>query len=322
MTASTSTPPAVAAAAANPGILPGFGGVFRKEVIEWLQRVASVDHADREHVVHDPTAMNAWIQDTLAPIDPVPPPVLDPFTNVAAGVSAQMFVVIAIFVTMSLIVGERESGTLAWTASKPVSRGAIWLAKWTSATGILWLLGVILPLVATAILVTVIYGPLPGAGTSLPSALAGDRAVCGDWPAASTVRDDRPWPRGIRRPHRADDHRRRGSDRGLPADVDPWMVARGGHWAGAGRCHLGQLERRWWRWSPSRSGGWSAWNSDPGCELTLRPRRSMPAPDDEDSDASRTTQVAMVGLSQPEPDVRVSPSQHRAPPGRRLSAPR
>ena len=72
-----------------------------------------------------------------------------------------MFVVIAIFVTMSLIVGERESGTLAWTASKPVSRGAIWLAKWTSATGILWLLGVILPLVATAILVTVIYGPLP-----------------------------------------------------------------------------------------------------------------------------------------------------------------
>ena len=108
-----------------------------------------------------------------------------------------MFVVIAIFVTMSLIVGERESGTLAWTASKPVSRGAIWLAKWTSATGILWLLGVILPLVATAILVTVIYGPLRWCRySSLPSALAGDRAVCGDWPGSFDCADEPwPWPR-------------------------------------------------------------------------------------------------------------------------------
>ena len=53
MTASTSTPPAVAAAAANPGILPGFGGVFRGGH-RVAPRVASVDHADREHVVHDP----------------------------------------------------------------------------------------------------------------------------------------------------------------------------------------------------------------------------------------------------------------------------
>ena len=31
---------------------------------------------------------------------------------------------------MSLLVAERDRGTLAWVASKPVSRGAIWLSKW------------------------------------------------------------------------------------------------------------------------------------------------------------------------------------------------
>ena len=106
-----------------------------------------------------------------------------------------MFVVIAIFVTMSLIVGERESGTLAWTASKPVSRGAIWLAKWTSATGILWLLGVILPLVATAILVTVLWAATGGAGTHhCRRRWAGDRAVCGDWPGSFDCADEAKWP--------------------------------------------------------------------------------------------------------------------------------
>ena len=81
MTASTSTPPAVAAAAANPGILPGFGGVFRKEVIEWLRGWRAWITLIVSTLFMTLTAMNAWIQDTLAPIDPVPPPVLDPFTT-------------------------------------------------------------------------------------------------------------------------------------------------------------------------------------------------------------------------------------------------
>ena len=75
--------------------------------------------------------------------------------------SAQLFVVIAIFVVMSLLVAERESGTLAWTASKPVSRSAIWLAKATAASAMLWLLGVIVPMSVTVVLVLALYGPLP-----------------------------------------------------------------------------------------------------------------------------------------------------------------
>ena len=50
---------------------------------------------------------------------------------------SQIFVVAAIFAVASLIVHERDTGTLAWVASKPVSRGSIWLSKWISSTAIL-----------------------------------------------------------------------------------------------------------------------------------------------------------------------------------------
>jgi ABC-type transport system involved in multi-copper enzyme maturation permease subunit len=50
------------------------------------------------------------------------------------------------------------SGTLAWVASKPVSRGSIWLSKWFSATVMLAITAAIVPLVLTVAAVTVMYG--------------------------------------------------------------------------------------------------------------------------------------------------------------------
>jgi ABC-type transport system involved in multi-copper enzyme maturation permease subunit len=76
-------------------------------------------------------------------------------------VSSQIFAVAAIFAVMSLIIGERESGTLAWTASKPVSRSAIWLAKFAVAIAVLWIAAGLVPLAATVALVVALYGPLP-----------------------------------------------------------------------------------------------------------------------------------------------------------------
>ena len=76
-------------------------------------------------------------------------------------VGAQVFVLAAIFAVGSLIVAERHAGTLARVASKPVSRSAIWLAKWASSTGMLALAAVVLPLAATVAVVVVLYGAPP-----------------------------------------------------------------------------------------------------------------------------------------------------------------
>jgi len=84
-----------------------------------------------------------------------------PVDNLLVSVSAQIFVVAAIFVAGSLMAREREAGTLAWVASKPVTRASIWTSKFVSATGMLALVAGIVPLAATVVLVTVLYGAPP-----------------------------------------------------------------------------------------------------------------------------------------------------------------
>jgi ABC-type transport system involved in multi-copper enzyme maturation permease subunit len=143
--------------------LPGFSGLLRKELLEWRRgfRVWIVLAVSVAFMVL--TALNAWLQVTLAESQgiEIPPPSLDPMANLMAAVSTQIFVVVAIFAVMSLLITERESGTLAWTASKPVSRSGIWLAKWLSSTGILWVAAAIVPLLATVAIVYALYGPVP-----------------------------------------------------------------------------------------------------------------------------------------------------------------
>jgi ABC-type transport system involved in multi-copper enzyme maturation permease subunit len=162
MTAAVSTPPA-ASRPAPIGRLPGFGRLVSKELLEWRRgkRAWVVLLVSTSFMAL--AAMSAWINNELAPLqpEPVPLPSLDPFVNLAAAVSSQIFVIVAVFATMSLLVAERESGTLSWTASKPVSRGAIWLAKWASASGILWLLAGLVPLAATVAVVLWLYGSPP-----------------------------------------------------------------------------------------------------------------------------------------------------------------
>jgi ABC-2 type transport system permease protein len=83
---------------------------------------------------------------------------LDPMTNFLAAVSTQIFVVAAIFAAMSLLVTERERGTLSWVASKPVSRGSIWHAKLVAAAIVVSVVAGIVPMAATFGLVAVLYG--------------------------------------------------------------------------------------------------------------------------------------------------------------------
>jgi ABC-type transport system involved in multi-copper enzyme maturation permease subunit len=165
MTASITTPRSDAAVGGSElGILPGFGGLLRKELTEWRRArrtwVVFVISAAFMALV----AMNAWLQVTFADgtgTDPVPAAALDPMMNLATAVSSQIFLIAAIFAVIALITAERESGTLAWTASKPVSRSAIWLAKFAAATLVLWAVAAVVPLTITAALIVALYGPLP-----------------------------------------------------------------------------------------------------------------------------------------------------------------
>jgi ABC-2 type transport system permease protein len=76
-------------------------------------------------------------------------------------VSGQVFVLATIFAVASLLVAERDSGTLAWVASKPVTRSSIWLSKWISASAILVVAAGLIPLALTVALVVVLYGVPP-----------------------------------------------------------------------------------------------------------------------------------------------------------------
>jgi ABC-type transport system involved in multi-copper enzyme maturation permease subunit len=162
MTVAVSTPP-VASRPAPIGRLPGFGRLVAKELLEWRRGKRAWVVLLVSTAFMALAATNAWINNELAPLqpEPTPPPNLDPFINLAGAVSSQIFVIVAVFATMSLLVAEREQGTLSWTASKPVSRGAIWLSKWASASGILWLLAGLVPLAATVAVVLGLYGTPP-----------------------------------------------------------------------------------------------------------------------------------------------------------------
>jgi ABC-type transport system involved in multi-copper enzyme maturation permease subunit len=145
------------------GFLPGIGSLVRKELTEWRR-------ARRTPVIVVASALflmlgslNSWLLRQLPrdAADSKALPSLDPLSNLAGPVSAHVFVVIAVFAVMALMSAERESGTLAWTASKPVSRSAIWLSKLATATGVLWLTAGVLPLAASIVVVAVLYGTVP-----------------------------------------------------------------------------------------------------------------------------------------------------------------
>ena len=143
--------------------LAGFGPLFRKELREWA-------HSKRVWVILAVTtafmaltaanaAITSWIVTNVPDATTSDRQIsLDPTTNFMAAVSSQIFVIVAIFAVMSLLVGERDRGTLSWVASKPVSRGAIWLSKWAAAAIVVSIVAGVIPMAATFGLVAGLYG--------------------------------------------------------------------------------------------------------------------------------------------------------------------
>jgi len=147
------------ASVALAGTLP----LFRKDVGEWrhgvrLWVVLIVTSAFMALAAAN-SAINQWVVANVAEAQGQDARIsLVPLDNVVIAVSSQVFIFAAIFAAMSLLVGERDRGTLSWIASKPVSRTSIWLSKFSSATAMLWVAAAIVPMVITAAVATVLYG--------------------------------------------------------------------------------------------------------------------------------------------------------------------
>jgi ABC-type transport system involved in multi-copper enzyme maturation permease subunit len=163
MTASTIQPRPTSRPWAAPARFAGFRPLVRKELADWRhsQRLFVIPAILIPFMVL--TAANAWITATIA--DNLPPDVAPPallpmgaMDNLMAAISTQVFILAAIFASMSLLVGERERGTLAWVASKPVARGGIWAAKWSGAVIALGMVAVVVPVASTVVVVIALYG--------------------------------------------------------------------------------------------------------------------------------------------------------------------
>ena len=156
--------------AAAPAAAPRFAGLdalIRKERMEWFRgRRAWVVLAVTTAFMAL-TAANAWINTTLRDAFPseetagLEPLSMLPMDNIGAAIGAQFFILVAIFAVASLVIRERESGTLAWVASKPVSRSSIFAAKWITATAMLAVVAAIVPLGVTVAVAVPMYGEPP-----------------------------------------------------------------------------------------------------------------------------------------------------------------
>jgi ABC-type transport system involved in multi-copper enzyme maturation permease subunit len=163
----TTTIDGVERASGHTGASPllGLRNLVHKDGLEWV-------HGQRTWIVAivttvvlllgaANTAINKWILasfPTEAGDGPAKVLSVVPIDNLLAGVGTQFSVLAVIFATMSLLIAERDSGTLAWTISKPVSRTSVLVSKWLTASLVLWLAAFIVPIAVTAGLVTILYG--------------------------------------------------------------------------------------------------------------------------------------------------------------------
>jgi ABC-type transport system involved in multi-copper enzyme maturation permease subunit len=149
--------------------LAGTRALARKDLAEWLAGRRAWVIVGATTLFMALAAANGWINATIIANTPgaeLPdaPISLVPLDNVMAAVGSQIFVLATIFGTMSLLVAERDRGTLAWVASKPVSAGAIWVAKWLTASLVVAIVAGVVPLAITAGVAGVLYG-MPAVGS-------------------------------------------------------------------------------------------------------------------------------------------------------------
>ena len=90
---------------------------------------------------------------------------MDPTDNVLLGWAGMTMAVVALLASMSLLSGERDRGTLAWSLTLPVSPTSVLAAKWLAAILALTVVTILAPLGVSVAVATVAYGSLPDLGT-------------------------------------------------------------------------------------------------------------------------------------------------------------
>ena len=175
MTAATNPADVRVERSAGAGPLMGFSQFFRKELAEWLaSRRALVVLLVTTFLVAG-TTIAPWLQATFPASDgeaTASPIVMDPTINLVGANWNQWLTYIAIFAAMGLLAGERDKGTLAWSLSKPLSRPALLLAKWSAGTLVYAVVGLILPMVVGVAVATAAYGSMPDLTTVAQFSLA------------------------------------------------------------------------------------------------------------------------------------------------------
>jgi ABC-2 type transport system permease protein len=123
--------------------LLGFTPFFRKELQEWkYQKQAAI-----ALLILLPLLLSVGSVVILRLVSWQTGRALPPADLTIAGSSfASMFWVIPITLLLSIgiIPKEVDQGTLAWNLTKPLSRNAFLLGKWTAYTSLTWLIGVVL----------------------------------------------------------------------------------------------------------------------------------------------------------------------------------
>lgn len=153
--------------------LQGFWPFFRKELSEWWKGRGALTTAVVLSALGTLGTLSTRI-DELAGGIPTSAE-LDPTRNIIGAQFQQWIVFAALFASIGMLIKERDSGTLAWTLSKPVSRSALLLAKWLAGTLMLTVFGLFIPLAFSMGIATWAYGSVPDLGAV---------ATMGAWMAA------------------------------------------------------------------------------------------------------------------------------------------
>jgi ABC-2 type transport system permease protein len=152
------------------GSFLGFGPLLGKELTEWVRTRRAIALAAISLANGVFTSLIPRVVEASGGASRGVPLSLDPTTNVLTFGAGQAVPMILVLATTGLMSGERDRGTLAWTMSKPVSRPALLLAKWSAAMLACAVLGLIVPLVAQAAAAAYAYGAAPDASVIIPFA--------------------------------------------------------------------------------------------------------------------------------------------------------
>lgn len=160
MTAFESTQTLAGSGAARPAPLLGLGPFIRKELFEWLRSWRAMILLGITTMMMVLNTLSARLGEVSAHSVGVPVPAglsFDPTMNVLVKWPQWVFFFAIVF-SANLYIVERDRGTLAWTLSKPISRTALLVGKWTAAMGVFTVFGIVLPMAASVVAADVAYG--------------------------------------------------------------------------------------------------------------------------------------------------------------------